>query len=211
MLQLLPSINVPTFEEVQERIKKVEPYVQWAHVDVTDGIFSKHLTWHNTADLPLLDTKLHIEVHLMIQSPEEVIDQWLVKPVKRVIVHVEAAHDIDFLIEKCRAAGVELGLAINPDTFWGRLEPWFGKINFFQTLGVRPGPSGQALTEEIFDTIRHIRNACPHCIIELDGGVNFETAGRAKDAGANCIVAGSYVFNSPDIKKAIDELVSEKI
>ncbi len=208
MIEVIPSINVPTFEEVQERIKKVEFHVAWAHLDVTDGMFSKHLTWHNPADLPSLDTKLNIEVHLMVQNPEEVIERWLVSPVKRIIIHIEATHDLDFIIQKCHEAGVEIGLAINPETFWGKLEPWFSRVDMVQVLAVHPGPSGQKLSEDTFDKIRHIRDACPSCIIEIDGGMNPETARVAREAGVNIIVAGSYILNSSDIKQAIYGLVS---
>lgn len=206
MIQILPSINVQTFEEAQDRIKKVEPYVSWCHLDVTDGVFSKHPTWHNPQDLPVLQTALNVEVHLMIAEPEKMIEQWLVKPVKRVIVHLEAARDVEFIIKKCHEVGVEIGLAINPDTFWGRLEPWLEKVDMVQTLAVTPGPSGQKMGEETLDKVRHLRTACPGCRIEVDGGVNKETARQAIDAGADMLVAGSYLFNSLDIKVAIDEL-----
>lgn len=229
MAEIIPSINVRTFEEVEDRIKKVEPYVKWCHLDVTDGIFSKHLTWHNPADLPhlagflselvgsdptkqgltLLKT-LNIEVHLMIAEPEKNIDQWLVRPVKRVIVHFEAARDLDLIIKKCREAGIEIGLSINPETFWGRLEPWLRKVDIYQTLAVHPGPSGQEVDwPEMLGKIRHIRERCPSCIIEVDGGVNPESAKKAVEAGANLLVAGAYIFGSEDIKKAIEELKSE--
>ena len=79
MSQIIPSINVSTFEEVQERIKKIEPFVKWCHLDVTDGIFSKHITWHEPMDLPLIQTKLNIEVHLMIKKPEEILNESLQK------------------------------------------------------------------------------------------------------------------------------------
>ena len=108
MIEIIPSINTPTFEEVQNKIKIIEPYVQWCHLDVTDGIFSKHLTWHNPADLPRLQTKLKAEVHLMVENPEKHIGQWLLSPIKRIIVHWEAAKDIDFIIKKCREAGANL-------------------------------------------------------------------------------------------------------
>ncbi|QQG45387.1 MAG: hypothetical protein HYW89_00400 [Candidatus Sungiibacteriota bacterium] len=205
-IEIIPSINVRTFEEVQERVKKVEPYVKWCHLDVTDGIFSKHLTWHNPADLPLLDTKLNVEVHLMVSEPEKVIDQWLVKPIKRVIVHLEAVSDIDLIVKKCREADVEVGLAINPETFWGKLEPWFKKVDIYQTLAVHPGPSGQQIQEEIYDKIIHIRKSCPGCIIEVDGGINPETAKKAVESGANLLVAGAYIFNSFDIQTAVNQL-----
>ena len=206
MPEIIPSINAPTFSEVQERIKQIDPYVSWCHLDVTDGIFSTHLTWHDPADLPLLDTRLNVEVHLMIQEPEKVIDQWLIKPIKRVIVHLEASKDIDFIIDRCKQADVECGLAIRPDTFWGLLVPWVEKVNFVQVLAVNPGPSGQQMSEEIVDKIAHLRGSCLSCIIEVDGGMNSDTAKRARKAGANILVSAGYIFSHADIAKAIKDL-----
>ena len=230
MVVIIPSINAPTLEEVQNKIKQVEPYVQWCHLDVTDGIFSKHLTWHNPADLPLLDTKLKVEVHLMVENPEKHIGQWLarpvrspmpkasadakgrltsngVNPIKRVIVHLEAAKDIDFIIQKCREAGVEIGLAIRPDTFWGKLKPWLKKIDLIHILAVSPGPSGQKMAEDTYDKLKHLREACPDCQIEIDGGVGPENIDKLKQAGADILVIGSAIFNNPDPAKELAELV----
>lgn len=217
MIEIIPSINVRTFEEAKERIKKVEPFVQWVHLDVTDGIFSKHLTWHDPADLAELVgsdppkegqtlLRLSIEVHLMVQEPEKIIDQWLVKPIKRVIVHLEATKDLDVIIKKCREARVEVGLALNPETPWEKTKPWFKKIDTILVLAVHPGPSGQPAQEDIFVKIIHLRKACPGCTIEFDGGVNPETAKKAKEAGASLLVAGNYIFGSADIKRAIETL-----
>lgn len=207
MIEVIPSINVRTFEEVLERIKKVEPYVKWCHLDVTDGLFSKHLTWHDPRDLLNLETKLDVEAHLMVLEPEKIVDQWLVKPIKRVIVHLEAASDTDLIIKKCRAAGIEIGLAINPDTFLGKLQSWCGKVDLFQILAVKPGPSGQKMDEESFDKIVHLRRVCPGSKIEIDGGINQETAQKAVESGTDILVAGAYIFSSSDIQQAIQELI----
>ncbi len=206
MPEIIPSINVQTFAEVQERIKKIEPYVSWCHLDVTDGIFSAHPTWRNPKDLFLLDTKLSIEVHLMVEEPEKIIDQWLIEPVKRVIVHLEASKGIDVIIDQCKKAGIECGLAIRPNTLWGVLVPWVERVDLIQVLAVNPGPSGQQMSPEIVDKISHLRASCPRCIIEVDGGVNPESARRVIQAGANMLVAGSYIFDSADIKNSIRAL-----
>lgn len=206
MIEIIPSINVPTFEEVQQRIARVEGHVSWCHLDVTDGIFSKHITWHNPSDLPLLDTKLNVEVHLMIEWPEKVIDQWLIKPIKRVIVHLEASKDIDSIISRCRSTGIEIGLAIRPDTFWDTLTPWLQKVDLIQILAVNPGPSGQEMTEKIVDNVAHLRTACKECILEVDGGINPDTAKRVRDAGADIVVSAGYIFSSADIGEAINRL-----
>ena len=208
MAEIIPSINAPTFEEVQERIKQVEPYVSWCHLDVTDGIFSAHETWRNPADLARLDTKLRVEMHLMIAEPETAIGQWFASPIRRVIVHVEAMRDPELIINTCRAAGIEVGFAVNPDTFWGKLQPWFGKVDLVQALVVPPGPSGQEMGTEALDKVIHLRAACPRCIIEVDGGINFETAPQAAASGADLLIAGSAIFHSPNIQEAIATLQS---
>ena len=206
MVEIIPSINAPAFEEVRERIARVEPYVSWCHLDVTDGIFSRHPTWRDPADLSRLQTTLKTEVHLMVEEPEKIIDRWLVEPVRRVIIHLEAAKNPELVIQKCHAAGREVGFAIRPDTSWERLRPWFDKIDVVVFLRVPPGASGQQMPSEMLDEIRHLRAACPQCIIEVDGGVNPETAERAASAGADLLVAGAAIFNNSDIAKAIDKL-----
>lgn len=207
MSEIIPSINVPTFTEIQERIRKVEPYVKWCHLDVTDGIFSKYETWRNPADLSLLDTTLNIEVHLMVSEPEKVIDQWLVKPVKRLIVHLETAKDMELLIDKCRKVGVEIGLAVNPETPGEALAPWLGKVDLVQVLAVHPGSSGQkSFWPELLGKISYIREQCRHCIIEADGGINPETARKAAAAGADLLVSGAYIFNNQNFELTLEEL-----
>ena len=205
-LEIIPAINVPTFEEVKERVKKVEPFVTWCHLDVTDGVFSKHLTWHDARDLPLLHTSLYMEVHLMVEEPEKIIDQWLVFPVRRIIVQVEAVKDMELLIRKCREAKKEIGLAVGPETFWGQLEPWFGRVDMVQVLAVCPGPSGQKMAEGTIEKITHLRNSCPSCILEVDGGITFESASLVKNAGADILVAGSMIFASEDVGMTIEKL-----
>lgn len=206
MVEIIPSINSPTFAGVKEKIAKVEPFVKWCHLDVTDGIFSKHLTWHDPSDLLNFETTLNFETHLMVQEPEKILDQWLIKLIKRIIVHLEAVSDMDLIIKKCRESNIEIGLAVNPETFWGRLQPWCAKVDLFQILTVKPGPSGQKMDETSFDKIAHLHQNCSGSKIEIDGGINPETARKAREAGADILVVGAYLFNSHNIQKAIQEL-----
>ena len=209
MVEIIPSINALTFAEVQEQIAKVEPYVSWCHLDVTDGVFSKHETWRNPQDLALLKAKLNAEVHLMVEEPEEILGQWLVEPIKRVIMHLEAMRDPDLVIRKCHEAGKEVGFAIRPDTPWSLLVPWCGKIDMALILRVSPGASGQAAASDMLGEIRHIREACPGCIVEIDGGVTIRNARKISEAGAGLLVAGSAIFASGDIGGAISALRRE--
>lgn len=227
MIEVIPAINADSFEEIKRRIKLVELHVNpavggagWVQLDVCDGTFTANTTWHNPEDLLAFETPLKIEVHLMISDIEKKLENWLLPNVQRIIFNLEAAKDADFVIEKCHANPVpfrirwlpvfkakrEVGIAIGPDTSWTRLVPYFNKADLFQILGVQPGLAGQKFNEECFDKIIHLRKSCRRCIIEVDGGMNRETARRAASAGANIINAASYIFDAPDIKTAIEEL-----
>ena len=87
MAEIIPSINVSGFDELKERLKLIEPLTKWAHLDVSDGVFTKHVSWHEPKDLVGLKTKLKLEVDLMTDRPERDIEEWLIKPVSRIIFH----------------------------------------------------------------------------------------------------------------------------
>lgn len=206
MVEIIPSINVSSFEELKSRIKLVEPYAKWAHLDVSDGVFTKHISWHNPEDLSTFATKLNLEVHLMIQNPEKEIEKWLATPARRIIFHQEATKSHQLLIEKIHQLKKDAGIAIKPDTPWLKLFPYFNKVEVLQLLAVPPGPSGQEFQEEIFHKLGHVRSLCKECIIEIDGGLNKRLSGRLAKEGANLLVAGKAIFESKDIKRAIEEL-----
>jgi len=203
---VVPSINTDNFEEVQRRIKLIEPYVDWVHLDIADGTFTKNTTWHNAKDLNFLETSLNIEVHLMINDIDHRINEWFVSGVKRIFFHLGASHDPDFVIEQCKKNNIEAGIAISPDESWTKPAHFKGKVNIFQILGVHAGPAGQKATEETFERIKEMKKFCPSCIIEVDGGMNEETVKKAREAGADIIVAASAIFNSNNIEKAIHAL-----
>lgn len=204
MVEIIPSINVATFEELKERIKLVENYVSWVHLDVSDGVFTKHVSWHESKDLIGFESKAKIEIHLMIDKPEKKIKDWLLTPAARLIFHQEATKNPDLLIEKIHEAGREVGIAIKPDTPWLKLFPYFNKVELLQILAVSPGPSGQKLDESVIHNIGHVKGTCHPCIIEVDGGVNMENAPLLKKEGADVFVVGNAIFNSDDIKNAIE-------
>lgn len=206
MVEIIPSINALTFSEVQEKITKVEPYVSWCHLDVTDGVFSTHATWNKPSDLVQLQTRLSVEVHLMVQNPERVLEEWLVKPIKRIIVHLEAVKDMSFILEKCQKAEIEIGMSIRPDTHWDKFIPYFNKINYISVLAVSPGPSGQKMAENTFNKVKNLKENCPSCLIEVDGGVNINNIASAAQEGAGVLVVGSAIFDSPDAGKEINKL-----
>src|SRR3989344_3002029 len=206
MAEIIPSINVDSFEELKRRIALVEPFVDWVHLDISDGTFSNHVSWHESKDLIGFETTAKIEVHLMIDKPEKKIGEWLLTPASRLIFHQEATKNQELIIEKIHEAGREAGLAIRPNTPWLKLFPYFGKVELLQVLGVSPGPSGQFLSEEVIHKIGHIKHTCHPCIIEVDGGVNLQNAQILTKEGADVLVAGKAIFESSDIEKSIEEL-----
>jgi ribulose-phosphate 3-epimerase len=215
MTIIIPAINVPEWEEVKRRIQIIESFakdagVDTAHLDVTDGTFTKNSYWHNATDLLLLETPLKIEVHLMIGTSdnpiEERIAEWLMpQKIMRAILHVETSNDMPFAIAKCYEAGVEVGVAVAPGTPWTQLVPFLESVEMAHVLGVHPGLSGQTMqTDHVLDALSHLHMHPPKGgLIEVDGGVSLKNAGALARAGANILVAGSAIFDAKDPKEAI--------
>lgn len=206
MIEVIPAINAEDFGEVKRRIKLVEPYVKWVHLDVADGTFTPNTIWHSPEDLLGFETKLLIEVHLMIHDMDKRWQEWVLPEISRVIFHLEAAHDPNFVLEKIKEAKKEVGVAGRPETDWKELEPFCRKADLVQTLAVPPGIAGQQFRPETLDKIKHIRKKHPKCIIEVDGGINPETGKKCLSAGANILVSANYIFKSNNIQKAIEDL-----
>ena len=215
MAEIIPAINVPEWEEIVRRVKLIESFaeevdVDTVHLDVTDGTFTKNSYWHRASDLLNLKTPLKIEVHLMIGTSdnpiEERIAEWLMpERIFRAIMHVEAGHDIHLAIAKCREAGIETGVAIVPGSSWTRLAPYLDEVDLAQVLGVHPGLSGQMMQRDhVFDALSHLKTRSPRGgLIEVDGGVAPANARDLIEAGANVLVAGSAIFDADDPKEAI--------
>lgn len=222
--EIIPAINSQTREEVESKMRLIEPHVRWVHLDVADGTFTKNTLWHNAADLFATKISLNVEVHLMVENPEAVIDAWIGAGAKRIITHVETIKDFDYLKKRCDEAKVFLMLSITPRTSWTQLVPYMKQnVVSFQVLSVHPGLAGQEFIgegigdsgqgigtapaiESSYDKIRHIREHCSYCDIEVDGGVKLGVAKLARNAGANLFAAASAIFNAPDIKKAVEDL-----
>lgn len=206
MVEIIPAINAESFEEVKRRIKLVEPFVKWVHLDVADGTFTPNTIWHEPKDLLTLETPLFVEAHLMIADMDFRWRDWVLPRVNRVIFHLEAAHDSELVIGKIHENGKEAGVAINPETPWEKVELHCASADLIQTLAVPPGASGQRFDAGIPDKIRALRARHEECIIEADGGVDLETGKACIEAGASILVSGKYIFESGNIKQAIEEL-----
>ena len=207
-MTVIPAINEIDFEEVKKKIKAVEDFgAEWVHLDVSDGKFTKNKLWNNPKDLEELEIRnnelgIKIDVHLMVQNPDEVLDKWLDAKVKRISVHLEAVKDLDVMKMKCVAFGVELFLAIKPDTPVERFFSYAGNASGFLILAVNPGLAGQKFKEGQLEKIKALRQKFPDVKIEADGGVNADNAKAIKDAGADILVSASAIWGSNNPKKA---------
>ncbi len=214
-MQVIPSINEITFAEVQEQLHKAESFLQagdWIQIDVADGLFTSRRTWGQPDELATLRTSLSIELHLMIAEPERSLDQYLAalrvatNASRRVIVQYEAMRDPAYILSECRNAGVAPALSLTPDTDAEFLKLYLREFSFLNLLAVPPGPSGQRFLASVLPKIRLLKAQNPHVIIEIDGGITPETARLVKAAGADAIVSGSYIFESPSPRGAYEEL-----
>ncbi len=205
-IEIIPAINANDFEEIRRRVKLVEPFVEWVQIDAADGTFTKNTIWHNPEDLAFLETPLKIELHLMLDKMEKRIEDWLLPNVHRIVFHINAANDPDFVIEKCHEAGKEAGIAVGPNESLVKALEHKEKADMFQILDVYPGLSGAEIVKNAFERIGELREFCENCIIEVDGGMNKETAPKAVEAGANIIAVASAIFNAENIGEAIKNL-----
>jgi len=205
MIEIIPTILVKSFKEIKERIRKVENYVNWAQLDIMDGKFVNNETWNDSNDLKNFKTRAKLEAHLMIEKPEQKIDDWL-ENVDRVIVHYEASNNIEDLIKKAKDKGKQIGLAINPETSIEAVNPFLKDLDLVLCMTVQPGWGGQEFKDEVLSKIETLRMTWPDGNIEVDGGINPETSKKAINAGVNLICAGTYIFKSKDIKQAIENL-----
>lgn len=218
-IQIIPAINADSFEEIKEKILQIESVaeqagIEWVQVDVADGTFAKNTLWHNPKDLEDLQTKLKLEFHLMVSEPEKRISDWLGMGsafgngdhgLRRIIFHLAASKDPDFVISRCLDYGKEAGIAIGPDESLVKAIAYKDRVKFFQILSVHPGLPGQEMLPDTFDRIKELRQACPDCDIEVDGGVNLENASHLISSGANILAAASAVFKG-DVAENIAEL-----
>lgn len=213
-MEIIPVINCEDEMCVEKRFKIINDLGSaWVHIDVTDGKFAPAKALGDQTELKKLLTahhlpQLNIELHLMVENLEEVICDWLEISLSRIIVHAETIEDFDFIEGKCDGGGIEVGVSIKCDSPTDLLVPYVSHgVRFFHVLAVGPGFSGQKFNDLAIGKIEFLRTADKDIIIEVDGGINPETAKLVKNVGANILVSDSYIFNSTSPSGAYEELI----
>ena len=181
----------------------------WLHCDVMDGHFVPNITFGpDTIAAFRKATKLPLDVHLMIERPDQYVDRFLDAGADHLIVHLEARHDVAKTLAQIRDRGKAAGLAINPETPVEKALPFLGQIDELLVMTVHPGFGGQPFLTEMLPKVRALRSAAPALPIIVDGGINPETGRQCVGAGANVLVAGNSLFRHKrlNLAEAIAEL-----
>jgi ribulose-phosphate 3-epimerase len=203
-VKLAPSILSADFAHLGDAVRAVERAgADWVHVDVMDGHFVPNLTFgpKMVADLHKA-TRLPLDVHLMIERPDDWVDRYVEAGAAYVVFHVEAARDIRGTLARIRSKGARAGLTLNPETPVDAVLPFLGELDLLLVMSVHPGFGGQKFIEGAIDKVRAVRKALDlkklAADVEVDGGIKVDNARRVADAGATVLVAGSAVFEDPD-------------
>ncbi|MFH1387536.1 MAG: ribulose-phosphate 3-epimerase [bacterium] len=208
-IKIAPSILSADFGRLAEEIKKVEAAgADLIHIDVMDGHFVPNITIG-----PLVvkacrkATKLPLDVHLMIENPDKYIPDFAKAGADIITIHAETSKSLDEDLELIRQNNVKPGVVVNPATPIESIFHVLDKIAMVLIMSVNPGFEGQKFMPEVLVKIKRLsgelRVRRKNVDIEVDGGINIETAKEAVKAGANVLVAGSAIFYSPDYKQAI--------
>ncbi len=209
---IAPSILAADFANLQKETEMLNGSVaDWIHVDVMDGMFVPNISF----GIPVIQAiKKHstkpLDVHLMIVDPDRYLQAFKNAGADNLSVHIEACHHLHRTVQAIKELGMKAGVAINPHTSISGLYDIIADIDLICLMSVNPGFGGQKFIENTYDKVSRLKDMIlqksSKAIIEIDGGVNIQNAPKIKQAGADALVAGNFVFSSSSPLEVIAEL-----
>jgi len=208
-----PSILAADFSRLGDEIERVgDAGADWIHCDIMDGHFVDNISFGPEIVRVLRGlTSLPLDVHLMIEHPDHYVPRFVKAGANSITVHVEpeAKHDIESTLLQIRETGCRAGLTLNPGTPFDLIEPFLDKIDLLLIMTVHPGFGGQSFRADQMHKVKRARSLIRKLDIEVDGGINADTARLSIENGANVLVAGTSIFHSEDYANAIRQLRGE--
>jgi ribulose-phosphate 3-epimerase len=209
-----PSILAADFSRLADEVHRVEQAgANWIHCDIMDGHFVDNISFGpEIVGIVRKETRLPLDVHLMIQTPDHYAPRFVKAGANSITVHVEreANHDVAKTLRAIRDAGCRPGLSLNPATPFEAVEPYLDKIDLLLVMTVHPGFGGQSFRPEMMDKVKRAsqwnKSNGRMIDIEVDGGINAHTARLSIQNGASVLVAGTSIFHTKDYAKAIHDL-----
>jgi len=216
MIKIAPSLISADFTNLKEEINDLEKAgSDLLHLDVMDGHFVPNLTFGPfIVEAVRKITTLPLDVHLMMENPNGYLERFAEAGADTLTIHVELKEEAEEGLNRIRDLGLEVGLAINPETSVEKVKPYLDRVDFLLVMTVHPGFSGQSFIEECVPKIQTLRRWITEegrpIQIEVDGGINLETAPKVLEAGANILVTGSALFNAKNLRKFMNDLRSAR-
>lgn len=212
---IAPSLLAADFANLQRDIEMVNnSEAHWFHIDVMDGVFVPNISF----GMPVVKAiaqhaKKTLDVHLMIIQPERYIKDFADLGADNLSVHIEACPHLHRTLQEIKSHGMKAGVALNPHTNTSLLQDVIKDIDIILVMSVNPGFGGQSFIDNTFAKVKQIKQTIVEsgssAIIEIDGGVSDANAKQLIDAGADALVAGSYIFKSDDPEATIKNLNKE--